>query len=295
MLLGDGDGFVSCLCGERHWGLHGAAGLLLTDPGRGVLLQHRAGWTHHGETWALPGGAIRSDETPAQAATRETEEETAVPACSVRLLAARAEDHGSWSYTTVLATVRDAVLPRVANAESTALDWVDPAEVENYPLHRNFAAAWPSLRAQLDRELVFVVDGANVVGSRPDGWWRDRAGAAVRLRDRLAVLTRTGVETADLDLEHEGRWLWWPRIVLVVEGKAKRTEASAAVEVVSAEHDGDSAIVATTAALRRERPRDHVVVVTADRLLGQRVRAEGAALVAPSALLGLLDACEAAS
>ncbi|TKG62647.1 NUDIX hydrolase [Prauserella endophytica] len=291
MLLGDGDGFVSCVCGERHWGLHGAAGLLLTDPRRGVLLQHRAGWTHHGETWALPGGAIRSDETPAQAATRETEEETAVPAGSVRVLSARAEDHGTWRYTTVLATVDGSVRPRVANAESTALDWVDPDDVERYPLHRNFAAAWPSLRAQLDRELVLVVDAANVMGARPDGWWRDRAAAAGRLRDRLAVLGSSGVEATDLDLDHDGLWVWWPRIVLVVEGQARQTAAVDAVEVVSAEHDGDSAIVATTAALLRDRPRDHVLVVTADRLLRDRVRAEGAGVIGPSALWTLLDTC----
>ena len=51
---------------------------------------------------------------------------------------------------------------------------------------------------------VLVVDGANVVGSRPDGWWRDRAGAAARLHGRLAV--------ADTSYDE---------IVLVLEGQAK--------------------------------------------------------------------------
>jgi hypothetical protein len=41
-------------------------------------------------------------------------------------------------------------------------------------------------------DLTFIVDGANVVGSRPDGWWRDRAGAAVRLNDELAGLAERG-------------------------------------------------------------------------------------------------------
>ncbi|MEU6644810.1 NYN domain-containing protein [Saccharomonospora sp. NPDC046836] len=292
MLLGDGDGFISCICGEQHWGLHGAAGLLLTDPGRGVLLQHRAGWTHHGETWALPGGAVRTGETPAQAAARETEEETAVPAGAIRALAARAEDHGAWSYTTVLATVLGTVRPRVANAESTALDWVTPDEVENYPLHRDFAAAWPALRAQLDRQLVLVVDAANVMGARPDGWWRDRAAAAVRLRDRLATLAGAGVPGADVGLPQDGRWLWWPRVVLVVEGQARGTDGADQVEVVTAQQDGDSAIVTTVRQLRERRPRDHVVVVTADRVLRERVRAEGAGLLGPAALWQLLDACD---
>ncbi len=80
----DGDGFVYCERGHRHWGLFGAAGLLLTDPERGVLLQHRAWWTHHGRTWALPGGARRGHESAREAATREAEEEAAVPVGAVR-------------------------------------------------------------------------------------------------------------------------------------------------------------------------------------------------------------------
>ena len=40
-------------------------------------------------------------------------------------------------------------------------------------------------------ELHVVVDGANVVGSRPDGWWRDRPGAARRLAGRLVALLTT--------------------------------------------------------------------------------------------------------
>jgi hypothetical protein len=42
--------------------------------------------------------------------------------------------------------------------------------------------------------VTIIVDGANVVGSRPDGWWRDRAGAAVRLHDKLAKLAERGHE-----------------------------------------------------------------------------------------------------
>lgn len=289
MLLGDGDGFVSCACGRRHWGLHGAAGLLLTDPSRGVLLQHRAGWTHHGQTWALPGGAVRTGESPARAAMRETEEETAVPADAVRVLAACTEDHGTWSYTTVLATTRQPVRALVANEESTELRWVPPEEVDSYPLHRDFAAAWPRLRPQLDRELVLLVDAANVVGSRPDGWWRDRAAAARRLRDRLAVLTHSGVRAAELGLRPAGSWLWWPRVLLVVEGQARETAGIPEVEVVAAATDGDSEIVRATRDCRRARPRDHVVVVTADRALRERVRADGGDIAGPAALLDLLD------
>src|SRR6478609_1767697 len=67
--------FVSCSCGRRHWGQRGAAGLLLTDPGRtGVVLQLRSARVHHGGTWALMGGAIERGEDPASAALREAHE-----------------------------------------------------------------------------------------------------------------------------------------------------------------------------------------------------------------------------
>ncbi|ASR35390.1 ADP-ribose pyrophosphatase [Prauserella marina] len=294
MLLGDGDGFIHCDCGERHWGLHGAAGLLLSTEDRGVLLQHRAGWTHHGETWALPGGAVRSDETPAAAAIRETWEETAVPPEAVALRASLVHEHGSWRYTTVLATLTTNVEPHSANDESLAVDWVEPSEVEDYPLHRDFAASWPALRDQLGRQLVLVVDAANVVGSRPDGWWRDRAGAALRLRDRLSLLGPAGIPAADAGLNGLVGWRWWPRVLLVVEGKASATPAAPGVEVITARADGDTAIVETAEAARNERPRDHVVVVTADRELKERVRAVGAVVAGPSALLTALDALEPA-
>jgi 8-oxo-dGTP pyrophosphatase MutT (NUDIX family) len=284
----DGDGFVRCLGGHRHWGRFGAAGLLLTDPERGVLLQRRAWWTHHGSTWALPGGAMHSYEQPWQAAAREAEEEAAIPAELVRPTASWMVDHGGWTYTTVLARTRQAVREQVMNEESDELRWVPPDEVASYPLHRDFATAWPSLHAQLGRELVLVVDGANVVGSRPDGWWRDRAGAAERLRDGLAPLARAGVRGEDVELTDGAEWTWWPRIVLVVEGQARGVEPVDDVEVVSAPRDGDSAIVETVGALLADRPADHVAVVTADRELRARVTALGATPLGPSTLLRLL-------
>jgi hypothetical protein len=150
------------------------------------------------------------------------------------------------------------------------------------------------LREQLDRELVLVVDAANVVGSRPDGWWRDRKGAAERLRDKLAALARAGIRDSDLKLADgkpaDGReWSWWPRIVLVVEGQARGLASVDGVEVVPAETDGDSEIVRLVKEHRAARPDDRVVVVTADRELRSRVEAEGAATLGPGKLLALLD------
>jgi 8-oxo-dGTP pyrophosphatase MutT (NUDIX family) len=285
----DGDGFVECLGGHRHWGRFGAAGLLLTDPERGVLLQRRAWWTHHGSTWALPGGAMQSHESAWQAATREAEEEAGIPGDAVRPMSSWTVDHGGWTYTTVLAQVLRPVREQVMNAESDELRWVAPGEVADYELHRDFASAWPQLYPQLGRELVLVVDGANVVGSRPDGWWRDRAGAAGRLRDRLAGLVHQGVPAEDFELSDGPEWSWWPRIVLVVEGQARDVVPVEDVEVVSAARDGDSAIVDTVRTLRADRPEDHVTVVTADRELRGRVSAEGARFLGPGALLAALE------
>src|ERR1700749_3300912 len=117
-MSGDGNGWVICGRGHRHWGRFGAAGILVTDGAR-VLLQHRAPWTHEGGTWALPGGARDRHEDPTSTALREAGQEAAIGAESVRPIAMRVEDHGGWSYTTVLARPVGAIVPRAANAEST--------------------------------------------------------------------------------------------------------------------------------------------------------------------------------
>jgi hypothetical protein len=139
-----------------------------------------------------------------------------------------------------------------------------------------------------DRGLVLVVDAANVVGSRPDGWWRDRRGATERLRDKLAVLAESGLPGTELGAVG-GERTWRPRIVLVVEGQAKGTAPVDGVEVIPAETDGDSTIVRAVADARTRRPGDHVIVVTADRELRSRVEAEGATVLGPAWLLALLD------
>src|SRR4051812_22525027 len=118
---------------------------------------------------------------------------------------------------------------------------------------------------------LLVVDGANVVGSVPDGWWRDRAGAAERLRDALAAAGPGALSGASSDDD----------VVLVLEGAARRVPAVPGVRVVSARGSGDDAIVD----LVREHGDGETVVVTADRGLRDRVRALGACVVGPSSLM----------
>jgi predicted RNA-binding protein with PIN domain len=117
---------------------------------------------------------------------------------------------------------------------------------------------------------VLVVDGANVVGARPDGWWKDRAGAARRLHEQLV--------TADLDGD----------IVLVLEGAAKSgvpVGRDGHVTVVHAPQDGDAEIVRQ--AHKAAEAGRQVTVVTADRLLAARV-AKAGTTVGPTWLLDRL-------
>ena len=118
---------------------------------------------------------------------------------------------------------------------------------------------------------MLLVDIANVMGSRPDGWWRDRAGAAVRLLTELAPLN--GVEVALPDGLGPARIA---DIRAVVEGAARRVEGPEAVTVLRAEHDGDSEIVAE--ANRLTAAGMVPLVVTADR--GLRLRLPEQALIA---------------
>lgn len=149
----DGNGWVRCEQGHRHWGIHGAAGLLVLrgdGPEEEVLLQHRAPWTNNGDTWALPGGARDSHETPAQAALREAHEEAGIEPSALRIGAEHRDDHGGWSYTTVLARALVAITV-VPNEESLELRWVRVGAVTTLDLHPGFADSWPVL---LDRGLV---------------------------------------------------------------------------------------------------------------------------------------------
>lgn len=147
---GDGNGWVECSRGHRHWGRFGAAGLLVTDRVR-VLLQHRAPWTHEGGSWAVPGGARDSAETVLQAALRETAEETSLDPDHVAPLAELVDDHGGWSYTTIVALAHQRTDVRPVNAESSALAWWPLDAVAGLPLHRGFAHMWPQLRDLIDQ------------------------------------------------------------------------------------------------------------------------------------------------
>ncbi|MEU4015372.1 NUDIX hydrolase [Microbacterium sp. NPDC028030] len=267
-----GDAWVVAASGEKYWGRFGAAGLLAVDPARGILLQHRVSWSHFGGTWGLPGGALHEGESAIAGAIREAQEEAGVPDGAVRARFTSVLDLGIWSYTTVIADVQSGFDPVISDPESVALEWVPVDEVDARPLHPGFGAAWPTLRNQLEVRPLIVVDAANVVGSVPDGWWKDRAGAASRLRERLTGLA---VPANALDLTGD---VWFPEVSMVVEGQARRIDAdSSPVSVVRADAEGDDAIVAEVS--RQSDAGRTVVAVTSDRELQGRVTEAGAAQV----------------
>ena len=118
---------------------------------------------------------------------------------------------------------------------------------------------------------MLVIDAANVIGSRPTGWWRDRPGATRVFTERVRATVTAGRLR--------------PPVTIVVEGRARAGADEAnvdGVEVVHARGEGDDTIAALAEANR------DVVVVTADRELANRVRAANAAVVGPTWLLDQL-------
>jgi 8-oxo-dGTP diphosphatase len=158
-------------------------------------------------------------------------------------------------------------------------------------------------RAISEHPVTIIVDTANVMGARPDGWWRDRAAAAVRLHAEIEDLAASGRPILPDEPDETAP----PEFVMVLEGAAKAassrlpgpapadtapadtapadTPAPGRVRVVQAAGSGDDAIVA----LVRELP-GRRVVVTADRELRDRCRAAGATVLGPGWLLGLFRA-----
>lgn len=208
--MADGDGWVdNCTCGERHWGIHGAAGLLVVSD-YWVLLHQRSPGSHHGGTWSIPGGALRGTETAEQAAVREAVEEVGVDPARLDLVGSHVDDHGAWSYTTVLATHQGGGEMRPV-AETTAVEWVFSGMMNRYPLHPRFRAVWEghlagrvfSLGLTTQQVLTEVPAGAPLVGWRAwsgrNGVLRDGSGhtAVWDAGPQQAVCGRYGVRRAD--------------------------------------------------------------------------------------------------
>jgi 8-oxo-dGTP diphosphatase len=143
--------WATCAHGHNHWGRRGAAGLLVADGGR-MLLQLRAGWSHQGGTWSIPGGARERGETAVQAALREADEELGIDPEAVTVRTAYVANCGGWTYETVLA-VAQAPLRLQHHSETEDHAWVESEQVEAMPLHPAFRTAWTD-PARAIREFV---------------------------------------------------------------------------------------------------------------------------------------------
>ncbi|GAA3249656.1 NUDIX hydrolase [Nonomuraea helvata] len=279
MAAKDGDGWTECSQGHRHWGLHGASGLLVVHhDDRGVpyvLMQKRSWWSHHGGTWGLPGGARDSHEDAVTTALREAREEAALAGDGLRVQGVYLDDHGGWAFETVIAESAELLAAVPANSESSELRWLPLPEISDRRLHPGFAATWDEIQGEIRPETI-VLDVANIVGARAEhGWWRDRLGAATRLLE----------DVSRLRLTHPVLAQWYPRVVAVVEGAARSAPAVPGIQVVGATGSGDDAIVDV---VRQAKPWERVLVVTADRGLRDRVHELGAEIVGPKWLLSQL-------
>lgn len=273
-MIGDGDGWVNCSMGHRHWGRFGAAGLLISTRRRAIL-QHRAPWTHEGDKWGLPGGARDSHEDPTSTAQREALEEAALPTSSSRPVALSVEDHGGWSYTTVLAGPVGQPRPHAANAESTEIRWWPKTEIAGLALHHGLAANWPRLRRPI-HPLRVIVDARAAEPFR--AWFAETTGL-----DDLDRLIRRGIDSslvADRPVASAALRLL-PAFVVVGARTARVAEVPNGATPWWHHHrefvdigdiDHISAIGDVFGQLVHEhRPRSQVIVITADQALSARL------------------------
>jgi 8-oxo-dGTP diphosphatase len=141
-----GDGFVRLADGTRRWGRFGAAGLLVrhVDAATDVasfFVALRSQYTHMGGTWAIPGGAIADGETPVAAALREFHEEIGLALAPERIAQVHEDDHGGWSYWTIVVDVVERFpLPTGTNWETSDVRWVEQHELSALSLLAPFRA-----------------------------------------------------------------------------------------------------------------------------------------------------------
>lgn len=288
------DGFVDCSCGHRHWGLAGAAGLLLWRVQRGrveVLLQERAEWAHEGGSWSIPGGARKWDEPAITTALREAHEEAGIAADTVALSFTHRQQHPDWSYVTVVGRALDGFTCTADGHESRSLRWVAWNQLDYYPLHPALDAIRDELAPLLHLPVV-LIDSANVVGSRADGWWNDRVGAAGRLHEQLRELSATGWPGKVFDSSADKIY---PIVVQVLEGQAKALEVKdtygaaapgitdGQVVIHRADGSGDDALVELAEAINAGLAGAYsesmlISVITSDHGLQERLREVGAAI-----------------
>lgn len=140
-----GDGFVTLADGSRRWGLFGAAGVLVRHVGESdepqYFLARRSMHTHLGGTWAIPGGALDQGETPLEGALREFDEEigVALRERDFEIAEVHEDDHGGWSYWTLVVDVPERFdPPSTLTWETSEVRWVRASELDSLELFGAF-------------------------------------------------------------------------------------------------------------------------------------------------------------
>ena len=140
-----GDGFVTLADGSRRWGRFGAAGILARHVDASgeahYFVALRSSWTHNGGTWAVPGGALNHGETALDGALREFAEEIGHELDGYEVAEIHEDDHGGWSYTTLVIDVSERFEPPAALQWETAeCRWVPATQLAELELFDAFRA-----------------------------------------------------------------------------------------------------------------------------------------------------------
>ena len=134
----NGDGFITVQDGTVRWGRYGAAGVLARAGDRFFVAQ-RSHHCHQGGTWAMPGGALNRDESPLEGALREFREEIGVHLDRFEVDVVHEDDHGGWSYWTIVIDVPEPFeAPDRVHWETAATAWMTGAELAMLELHPAF-------------------------------------------------------------------------------------------------------------------------------------------------------------
>jgi ADP-ribose pyrophosphatase YjhB (NUDIX family) len=134
----NGDGFITLEDGSMRWGLFGAAGVL-ARAGELLFVAQRSLHCHQGGTWAIPGGALQRDEAAVDGALREFAEEIGVDLADFEVTAVHEDNHGGWSYWTVVVDLPAPFTPPDRlHWETAATAWVTAAELVELDLHPGF-------------------------------------------------------------------------------------------------------------------------------------------------------------
>ncbi|HVA43628.1 MAG TPA: NUDIX hydrolase [Acidimicrobiales bacterium] len=143
---GSGDGFVTVSDGSVRWGRFGAAGVLVrhidTEGVHWYFLARRSIHTHQGGSWAVPGGALDHGESPLEGALREFGEEIGPLGGAYRVVSVHQDDHGGWSYWTVILEVDERFpVPERLSWETAEARWVAADELKELDLFAAFRAS----------------------------------------------------------------------------------------------------------------------------------------------------------